>query len=248
MPNNIPVTVASYDPGRIRDHFGMLGARIDESHIYLTNATVWIHTDSTDVTPAIAEINKEANFDVHLCESNNQGYFIIDNLKRYHHIYCRPITNVKELKDKEKIKQGTSMPKNITVEWVEYARRVGIIVMPARSTWTDGMILLDRQLKDYVSYVTRSGVSYGAATEKGHDDLVACLLLLCHWAKKHILKIGYHDVAAFGTHKSKVFQQIQNMHRGQKDIVQDETERKIKKMIHGRVPSNYKMKINGRYV
>ena len=240
--------LSAYDPARTRDAFGMLGANVDEHKIRLTKAKEWFHTDSTDVAQEIAQINEEAKFDIHLCESNNQGYFVMDNLKRYHRIYCQPVHNVKEIKDKEKLKYGKSMPKNVTVEWVEWARREGIIEMPERDTWTDGMIRLNRQLQNYVSFTTKSGTSYGAATEKDHDDLISCLLIICYYARKHILKIGYHDVTAFGIHKSKVFQQIANMNKSNKDITADHTEQMIKKQMAGRIPSNFKMKINGRNV
>ena len=239
--------IASYDPGRIRDGFGMLGAIVDESHIYLKNATAWINTDSTDVTPEIAAINDKAKFDVHICETNNQGHFVIDTMKRYQRIHCQGITTVKDVKP-EKMRGGATMPKNITVEWVEWARREGILVMPARSTWTDGMILLNRQLTSYVSFVSRTGVTYGSATEKDHDDLVACLLLLCHYARLHVLKIGYHDTTAFATHKSKVYAQILNMNKSNTDIETEKTTQNIKARVADRIPTNYKMKINGRNV
>ena len=239
------IKIAAYDPGRVHDGFGMLAADVDINHIYLRNAKVWYNTDADVVARQISTISKEANFQHHLCESNNTGLTIIDLMKRYHGIHCLPITNVRELKDPEKLKRVETMPKNTTVEFTEWLRQTGILLMPAKHTWNDGIKLLNRQLENYIKIPSNTGVSYRAADDAVHDDLVSCLLILCHYARRIILRIGHQDTTAFGVQKSKAYAQIENMHKKDSDIKADEYIKNIKTRTMGRIPSNFNMKIDG---
>ena len=186
--------VVALDPGRIRDGFGMVAANVDPNTINLLNAKIWYKKDFHTVSADIAEIHKKVHFDVFLCESNNQGHPAIDVLKRFHNIHCIPITTVKEVKDKEKLRQGNSMPKNVTVEWVEWAIQKGIILMP-KKPWLQGIRKLDEQMLQYVRRTTSSGTKYEAADPDIHDDLVSCLLTLSHYCRIKLLKLGYRDTS-----------------------------------------------------
>ena len=115
---------------------------------------------------------------------------MIDILRREHKIYCIPIATVKDLKDKEKMRAGFTMPKNVTVEWVEWARQKEIIRNPLQP-WPRGIKKLNAQLSRYVRIVTDTTMRYGVAEEDDHDDYISALLTLCHYARLKYLKIGY---------------------------------------------------------
>ena len=193
------VKAIAFDVGMKRDAFAAVSAEITSSNILLGNAKEWFSKDITNVADEIAEIHKTAKFDRFICESNNQGYPVIDLLKRYHKIYCIPITTVKELKNKEKIRQGKSMPKNVTVEWVEWARKSDILLMP--NTLSPGLKRLEEQMSRYVRKSTASGTKYQAEEEEDHDDLVSALLILCHYARTKVLSIGYKDIGAIASRR-----------------------------------------------
>ena len=241
------IKVAAYDPGRINDGFGMLSATIDSHNIFLGNAKAWFNTDADDVATQIAEIDSKAHFDYNLCEANNTGKTVIDLMKRYHGVYCMPISNVRELSDIEKLKQVGTMPKNATVGFVEYLMQEDILQMPSKP-WNDGMKMLWNQIENYIAVPSNTGVSYRAADDNVHDDLITCLLILCHFARRRILSIGYADMSVFAVNKSRAYTQIQNMYKDEHAIREEKTLQTIKKSMEGRIPSNYKMKINGRSV
>ena len=183
------------DPGRIRDAFGGLVATVTSDRIMIEAAKEWFRKDSTTVIGEIATIVKKNGIDRVICESNNQGHPIIDMLRRLHHIYPVPVNTTKELKDKKKLKSVNSMGKNVTVEWVEWANREGIILMP-RKPWSQGIRRLDAQMSRYIRKTTETGTKYGAAEDDDHDDLVSCLLLLSHYARLKLLRLGYRNAGA----------------------------------------------------
>ena len=178
------------DPGRKRDAFAILSASCTQHNIDLLHAKDWTNKDFISVGQEIAELHKVAKWDVFLCESNNQGHPMIDILRREHNIYCVPIATVKDLKNKEKMRAGNTMPKNVTVEWVEWARQKEILRNP-KQPWPRGIKKLNAQLSRYVRIVTDTTMRYGVAEEDDHDDYISALLTLCHYARLKYLRIGY---------------------------------------------------------
>ena len=184
------VKVAAFDPGFKRDAFAMVAANVTSDHIKLINAKEWWNKDIIIIAEKIRSIHNTAKFERFICEANNQGYPVIDVLRQKYSINCVPITTVKALSNKEKIRQGKSMPKNVTVEWVEWARKSGVLVMPKKPL-SFGLKRLDQQMSRYIRKSTASSTKYEAAEEEDHDDLVSALLILCHYARTKILSIGY---------------------------------------------------------
>lgn len=184
------VRISWQDPGRRRDFYGFVAADVDTLKIKILNAKFWYKTDTTMVADDIAAICRAHPFKYNYCEANNAGHVVIDLLKRYHHLYVQGITTTKKLTDPEKIRQGKSMDKHSTVEWVEWARNVGIIEMP-KKPWSKGIIELNKQLARFVSKETSSGVKYEAAESDDHDDGVMCLVGLAHVAKLKFLRLGH---------------------------------------------------------
>lgn len=182
------VKVAAYDPGRIRDSFFMLAARVSREHIDLLNGREWLNQDFTIIADDIARIARKSRIDIHVCEANNQGYPAIDMLRRLHGIEAEPVVTVAKLDSKDKMLEGRRMPKETTVEWVEWARQQGIVRYP--KTLTKALKTLDTQMQNYVRHTTLSGTKYASATEEEHDDAVATLLVLCHYARIHLLQLG----------------------------------------------------------
>ena len=180
------VRVATYDPGRLRDRFAMLGAEISRTEIKILIAKEWKKTDFTVAAAEIAAINKDHKFNYHIVEANNQGVAVIDLLKRYHHMSIIPVTTTKHLVDPVKIRLGKAMDKNTTVEWVEWARNEGIVIMP-KGKWSAGIKELNKQLARFVGKNTGSGMKYEAADVDDHDDLVMALVIMCHFARRKIL-------------------------------------------------------------
>ena len=188
MMANTSVKVAAYDPGNIRDSFFMLAARVYWDRIELLNGRSWLQTDFTVIADEIARISKKSGINIHVCEANNQGYPIIDMMRRMHGIDAQPVVTVAKLDSKDKILEGNRMAKSTTVEWVEWARQQGIVRLP--KTLTRPLQTLVTQMENYVRHTTLSGTKYAAATEEEHDDSVAALLILCHYARLHLLQLG----------------------------------------------------------
>lgn len=189
------VRLATYDPGRRRDRFGMLGGHITQTQIRLLNAKEWNRTDFTIAEDNIAQINKEHKFDYHYCESNNQGWHVIDNLRRYHKIPIRPITTTRGVTDPEKIRDSSILDKPKEIEWVEYARIMNIIEFPAKP-WSAGIKALDNQLDNFVAKQTSTGVKYEAIDPDIHDDLVMCLIIMARVARTMFL--GKNEKSSLG--------------------------------------------------
>lgn len=243
-----PLKLAAYDPGRMRDGFAMIAGVVDENQILIKNAKVWYKTDITVVADRIAEIAKKARFDRQICEANNYGHTFIDQMRRYHRIHCIPITTTKLLKDIEKIKAGKTMAKNETVEWVEVARQTGRLLMPAKP-WNDGIKLLDKQLSRFIRVRSGDSVSYRAAEDEDHDDLVSALLMLCHYARKHILKRSFNDVATVYMKTSSAYKQFDRMLASETEIKTEKVRNDMQKRIAPKIHyGSYSMKINGQEV
>ena len=182
--------VVALDPGRIRDAFGLLVADIDAQGIRLLNTREWFNKDFFTVGKAISKICEEKNVDMVVCETNNQGHPAIDTLNRFYGIEAKGITTVKDVKSREKLRMGSSMPKNVTVEWVEWALQMKVIQFPQKP-WPRGIKRLDEQMAQYIRKVTSSGTKYEASDVETHDDLVSCLLIMSHYARIHILQLGF---------------------------------------------------------
>jgi len=180
--------VASYDPGRIRDRFAMVGADVKEKEIKILNAKEWFKTNFIFVEDEIAEINSNHKFDYHICETNNQGWHVIDNLRTLKNIPVRGVNTSNNLKPGT-ARLGKSLDKNVMVEWIEWAREDGIITMP-QGKWSPGITELNRQLNRFVMKRSGSGYKYEAAEDDDHDDLVMALVVLCHFAKMRLLRLG----------------------------------------------------------
>ena len=160
--------ICSLDPGRIRDAFCMLVADVDEKSVKLLNTREWYNKDFYIVGKDISDIKAKVGIDMFLCETNNQGHPAIDTLRRFYDIDCRGIITARDVKSKEKLRTGNVMPKNITVEWVEWALQQGIIVFPQKP-WPRGIKRLDEQMSQYVRRVSSSGMKYEAADTELHD-------------------------------------------------------------------------------
>jgi len=187
---------ASYDPGRIRDRLAMLAGNLSSRHIDLLNAKEWKKTDFTVAEDEIAEINSKNPFDIHICESNNQGWHVIDNLRRYHDLPVIPVNTSNNLKAST-ARKGKSLDKNAMVEWIEWARKEGIIRFPS-GEWSPGITELNRQLNRFVMKRTSTGYKYEAAEEDDHDDLVMALVILCHYARMRVLELGDEEELPLG--------------------------------------------------
>lgn len=183
------VRVVWYDPGRIRDRFAMLAANITAEKIQILNAKEWKKTDFTIAEDEVAAINAKRPFQYHYCETNNQGWHVIDNLRRYKRIPVIGINTGNNLTNIATIRLGRTMDKNKTVDWVEWARMKGIIEMPAKP-WSIGIVELNKQLDRFVMKPTSSGVKYEAAEDDDHDDLVMCILGLAHVARFKFLRLN----------------------------------------------------------
>ena len=194
------VKLAAYDPGRIRDSFFMLAARVGPDRIDLLNGREWLNQDFTIIADDIARISRKSRIDIHVCEANNQGYPAIDMLRRLHGIDAEPVVTVAKLDSKDKMLEGRRMPKETTVEWVEWARQQGIVRMP--KTMPKALQTLDTQMQTYIRHTTLSGTKYASSTEEEHDDAVAALLVLCHYARIHLLQLGqpHHNPIAVRRH------------------------------------------------
>lgn len=180
--------VAAYDPGRIRDRFAMIGAEVTAKEIKILNAKEWRKTNFTFVEDEIAEINAHNRFHYHICETNNQGWHVIDNLRTLKNIYVRGVNTSNRLKP-QTTKLGKSLDKNTMVEWIEWARKEKIITMP-QGKWSHGITELNRQLNRFVMKRSSSGYKYEAAEDDDHDDLVMALVVLCHFSRMRLLKLG----------------------------------------------------------
>ena len=207
------------DPGRIRDAFGLLMADIDEKHIRILNTKEWWNKDFFTVGNDISRIRDRVHIDRFLCEANNQGHPAIDSLRRFHGIECRGITTVKDVKNRERLMTGNTMPKNVTVEWVEWALQNAIIEFPERP-WPDGVKRLDEQMGQFVRHVSSGGMKYEAADRELHDDLVSCLLIMCHYARIHVLQLGYLErpLVAGMAHETALDHAKLDMSEAEKDI------------------------------
>jgi len=190
------VRVATYDPGRIRDRFAMLGGDITPKKIQILNAKEWKKTNFTVAEDEIAEINRKKPFDYHICESNNQGWHVIDNLRTLKNIPVRPVNTSNNLTAKT-ARLGKSLDKNKMVEWIEWARLEKIIEFPS-GKWTAGITELNRQLNRFVMKKTNTGYRYEAAEEDDHDDLVMALVIMCHFARMKILKLDNTEKLPLG--------------------------------------------------
>ena len=179
--------VAAYDPGRIRDRFAMVGAEVTPKEIQILNAKEWQKTDFNIVEDEIAEINSHNRFHYHICETNNQGWHVIDNL-RLKNIYVRGVNTSKNL-TASTARLGNARDKNTMVEWIEWARKKKIITMP-QGKWNYGITELNPQLNRFVMKRSGSGYKYEAAEEDDHDDLVMALVVLCHFAHMRLLRLG----------------------------------------------------------
>ncbi|MCV0398536.1 MAG: hypothetical protein K5785_00920 [Nitrosarchaeum sp.] len=180
------VSVAIYDPGGWSDSFCDLMATVTREKILLTDAVFWNKEKFPNLTMRqvkddIEKLNNHFHFDYHLCETNNQGHMVISDLRKEYGIPVIGITTSGELKRKGTIQRGTSLDKDKTVPWVMKLIEDGIIELPKRMTpgLKEGM----EQIKNYG--VSKSG-KYQALS--GHDDFVSCLVILVHWAKRHMLK------------------------------------------------------------
>jgi len=180
--------VAAYDPGRIRDRFAMVGAEVTTKEIQILNAKEWKKTNFNFVEDEIAEINSKNPFQYHICETNNQGWHVIDNLRTLKNIYVRGVNTSKNLKPST-ARLGKSLDKNAMVEWIEWAREEKIITMP-QGKWSHGITELNRQLNRFVMKRSSSGYKYEAAEDDDHDDLVMALVVLCHFSRLRLLRFG----------------------------------------------------------
>ncbi len=187
---------ASYDPGRIKDRFAMVGGNLTAKKIQLLNAKEWKKKNFNIAEDEIASINQRNPFDFHICESNNQGWHVIDNLRTLKDIPVIPINTSNNLKD-DTARKGKSLDKNNMVEWIEWARKEDIIEFPA-GQWSPGITELNRQLNRFVMKRTSTGYKYEAAEPDDHDDLVMALVILCHFARMRILKLGDQEDLPLG--------------------------------------------------
>lgn len=182
--------IAGYDTGRTRDGFAMVVADITRTEIFILFAEVWYNRPIDAVARRISEINKKAGIDKHLIESNSGGHYVVDLLRRYHHINAISVPTVKEVKDEKKIKEGVTMGKYDTIDWMESARKEEIMQMPRKAKWSRGLRLLDQQMGNFIRRVTPTGVSYEAANENVHDDLVMALALIVNYSRARVLKLA----------------------------------------------------------
>ena len=83
------------------------------------------------------------------------------------------------------------------VEWIEWARKEGIIRFPS-GEWSPGITELNRQLNRFVMKRTSTGYKYEAAEEDDHDDLVMALVILCHYARMRVLELGDEEELPLG--------------------------------------------------
>jgi len=182
------VRVAAYDPGRIRDSLGMVAADVSEKEILLLNAKEWKKTNFVIAEQQIADINERHPFDRHICETNNQGWHVIDNMRSIHGIPVIGVNTSKSLTAKT-ARLGKSLDKNAMVEWIDWARDKGVVKFPS-GQWSQGITELSKQLNRFVMKKTSSGYKYEAAESDDHDDLVLALVVLCHYARMKILNLG----------------------------------------------------------
>lgn len=197
------VRVAAYDPGRIRDALGMVAADVTSKEILLLNAKEWKKTNFVIAEEEISSINDQYPFDRHICETNNQGWHVIDNLRTIHGIPVMGVNTSKSLTAKT-ARLGKSLDKNAMVEWIEWARVQGIIKFPS-GQWTPGITELSKQLNRFVMKKTATGYKYEAAEQDDHDDLVLALVVLCHYARMKLLNLGSMEQLPLGIGASDEF-------------------------------------------
>lgn len=189
------VSIATYDPSGGGDYFAMLTSEVNPKEILLTDAKGWQKSDfppNADffgrIESKIAEYNQKFKFNYNICEKNNMGTTVINSLRFRHQLKVIAVTTSNNIVSEEVLREGKSYNKNDTIAWVLRLQKMGVIKFP--SEMTQGLTMLKTQLDNFGVKNTKSStskVTYEAL--QGHDDLVTCLTILVHFAKRRILNL-----------------------------------------------------------
>ena len=197
------IKVSAYDTARVRDFFCQVGAVVSRQQIQVIGCRFWHKTDFMNVAKDISDSHAKFKWDYHVCESNMGGMFVHDVMRKVHGINFEMVQTVKEVKKQSKLREGKSMPKYTTIDWMEYARMMEILKFPPQETWTPGIIELNRQLGNYVAKATGSGVKYENEAPDDHDDGVMALALVVHKARTSLLQLGTVGDNMFATYSAE---------------------------------------------
>lgn len=184
------IHVAAYDIARVRDYYAMVTALLSKRQIHVTGAKFWKATNVMKIGADITRYHSKFHYDMHVAESNMGGHLIQDLMNDKFGLNMELVTTVDEVKDPKKIAEGRSMPKYSTIDWLEYARQMGIVTFPPPEVWNDGMIELDRQRESFIAKRGMGKAKYEAAHPEDHDDGIMALAILAHTARHHTLDLG----------------------------------------------------------
>lgn len=189
------VSIATYDPSGGGDYFAMLTAEVTSKEILLTDAKGWQKSDFPPdadffgrIESKIAEYNHKFKFNYNICEKNNMGTTVVNSLRFRHNLKIIAVTTSNNIVSEQVLREGKSYNKNDTIAWVLRLQKMGVIKFP--NTMTQGLTMLRTQLDNFGVKNTKSStskVTYEAL--QGHDDLVTCLTILVHFAKRRILNL-----------------------------------------------------------
>jgi len=193
------IRLASGDPGKEKSRFAILIADVYPKEIQIRGAKEYRKFDYTLVEDDIARLHMEHKFRQFVVELNNTGKHVVDNMKRYHpHVQLWPVNTVgKPVTDPDKVREGHSMYKKGTAEYVKKLKDDGIIKFPRQSTPV--LEELKRQMEGFLPYVTPTGSITYHSEGMQRDDLVMALLLLCFRAEVFMNSSQEPVVAGIGS-------------------------------------------------
>lgn len=187
--DNIPqpaVRLGFGDPGKQKSRYAVLVADILPTEIRIRGAKEWSRFNYTEVADDIAAMHGKHNFRRFGIELNNTGQHVQDYFVRFHPDFpLWPVNTVgRPVTDPDKIREGKSMYKQGTAEWVKQLKEDGVLKFPKDTT--PALEELKRQMEGFLPHPTETGrISYHTEGMQ-RDDLVMCLLGLCYIATPFI--------------------------------------------------------------
>lgn len=203
MPGQV-FRLFALDAGKRRSHFGALYAQLmphPVNEIRILGAKEYAF-DYTIVEQDVLNLHAKHKFHEIIIERNNTGDHVIDSL-RYMYRQRRTVGTLPIFEltttgtlPKEPEEHPELMHKTTTAEYVKELKDKGVIKTPKELT--PALKRLEEQMGNFLPHYSQAGNRTYYADGEERDDLVMCMLFICHRARPYLGKNFQPKAASWG--------------------------------------------------